>query len=143
MDMPTTNPSLRHLTVFGPNANCTLKAGPYYCDPKYGVYHYRPAVAANATFIALYVVALVIHSWIGLKYRTWFFTSVICAGIASELVGYGGRIMLYKDPFSFTGFLIQIICIAIGPTYFTAAIYLTLSKMYDLDFVLLMIEYPS
>lgn len=127
--MPTTNPSLRRLIVYGPDANCTLKAGPYYCDPKYGVYQYRPSIAANATFIALYFVALFIHSLIGIKHRTWFFTSTICAGIISELVGYGGRIMLYENPFSFTGFLIQIICITLGPTWFTAAIYLTLSRM--------------
>lgn len=38
--------------------------------------------------------------------------------------------MLYENPFSFTGFLIQIICITLGPTWFTAAIYFTLSRMY-------------
>lgn len=130
MDKPTTNPSLRGLIVYGPDANCTLKAGPDYCDPKYGVYQYRPSIAANATFIALYLVALIIHFLIGLKYRTWIFSSIICFGIASELIGYGGRIMLNENPFSFTAFLMQIICIAIGPTWFTAAIYLTLSKMY-------------
>ncbi len=63
MDMPTTNPSLHRLIVYGPDANCTLKAGPYYCDPKYGVYQYRPSIAANATFIALYLLPCLSTPW--------------------------------------------------------------------------------
>lgn len=39
MDMPTTDPKLRHLVANGKFANCTLTPGPYYCDAKYGVYH--------------------------------------------------------------------------------------------------------
>ena len=70
-------------------------------------------------------------------------------GCVAEMLGYGGRIMLYKDPFSFTGFLLQIsmfpqavnvpyeevltvpalVCITIAPVFYTAAIYVTLSKM--------------
>ena len=55
--------------------------------------------------------------------------------------------MLWQNPFSFDGFLMQIsesstigdelrlcademtVCITLGPTFYTAAIYLTLSKM--------------
>ena len=29
-------------------------------------------------------------------------------GCIAEMIGYGGRIMLWEDPFSFTGFLMQI-----------------------------------
>lgn len=127
--MSTASPSHRGLIVYGPDANCTLSPGPDYCSPKYSIYEYRPSIAANATFIALFATALVIHVIMGIKWRTWFFTFAMFWGLVSELIGYGGRIMLHENPFSFAGFLMQIICITLGPTYFTAAIYLTLSKV--------------
>ena len=129
MEMPTTNPKLRGLIAYGGDANCTLKAGPDYCDPKYGVYQYIPSLAANVTFMVLYIIALIIHVLMGLKWKTWFFSSTIFWGIVAEVIGYGGRIMLHQNPFSFSGFLMQIICLTLGPTWFTAAIYLTLYKM--------------
>lgn len=121
----TTDPALRNLTTYGPDANCTLAI----CSPKFGVYEYRPSIAANSVFLALFGLALIIHLILGIKWQTWFYTIAIAWGCVSEMLGYGGRIILWQDPFSFTGFLLQICCITLGPTFFTAAIYLTLSRM--------------
>ncbi|KAL6722288.1 hypothetical protein ACLMJK_001395 [Lecanora helva] len=126
---PTGDPALRGLEVYGPDANCTLTPGPLYCLPVYSVYQYRPALSANITFLVLFSLALFIHVGLGIKYRTVTFATVITCGCLSEIIGYAGRIMLYQNPFTFTGFLMQIICITFGPTWFTAAIYLTLSKI--------------
>ncbi|KAK4690666.1 hypothetical protein P7C71_g6176, partial [Lecanoromycetidae sp. Uapishka_2] len=120
-----TDPHLRNLTTYGPDANCTLAI----CSPAYGVYQYRPSLAANTTFLVLFAIALLIHILLGLKWRTWFYSGAIAWGCVAEVLGYGGRILLWQDPFSFTGFLMQIICVTIGPTFFSAAIYLTLSKI--------------
>lgn len=69
-------------------------------------------------------------------------------GCVSEMIGYGGRVLLWENPFGFAGFLVQIskfenleggwnvglmgwvVCITLGPTWFTAGVYVTLSKMY-------------
>ena len=131
--MPTGDPHLRYLETYGPDSNCTLTPGPDYCLPAYSVYQYRPSIGANAAFLALFFLAMSIHIVMGYIYRTWTFAQVMFWGCVSEMIGYGGRIMLYENPFSFTGFLMQIICITLGPTFFTAAIYLTLSKMYALE----------
>ena len=32
----------------------------------------------------------------------------MACGCICEMLGYGGRIMLYNNPFTFTGFLLQI-----------------------------------
>lgn len=120
-----TDPHIRNLTTYGPLANCTLAL----CSPKFSVYEYRPSITANSIFLALFGLALVIHLALGIKWRSWFYAIAIVWGCVAEVLGYGGRIMLWQDPFSFTGFLMQIICITIGPTFFTAAIYITLSKM--------------
>ena len=34
--------------------------------------------------------------------------SMMGAGCVSEIIGYGGRVMLWENPFGFAGFLIQI-----------------------------------
>jgi len=110
---------------YGPDANCTLEV----CPITASVYEYRLSLAANAVFIALFSVALILHIVQGVRWRTWFFMGAMICGCLSEIIGYGGRIMLYENPFSFTGFLMQICCITIGPAFFSAAIYFTISKI--------------
>ncbi len=50
-------------------------------------------------------------------------------GCICDILGYGGRIMLWQNPFSFTGFMIQITTITFGPAFFSAAIYFTLARI--------------
>ena len=114
----------QNLIAYGPDANCTLAL----CDIKYSVYEYRPSPAANGVFIALFGLALLVHLVQGIRYREWSFMICMLLGCVDEMVGYGGRIMLYKDPFSFTGFLMQIVCITIGPVFYCAAIYVLLGR---------------
>ncbi|KAL9603184.1 MAG: hypothetical protein Q9219_001387 [cf. Caloplaca sp. 3 TL-2023] len=114
-------------SVYGPDANCTLEL----CPAELSVYQYQPTLGGNVAFLVLFGVAMIIHIFMGLKWRTWFFVVCMFWGCVDEMIGYGGRIMLHKNPFSFTGFLMQIICITIGPTFFAAAIYITLYKMFS------------
>ncbi|OWT42931.1 RTA-like protein [Pochonia chlamydosporia 170] len=60
--------------------------------------------------------------------RSWGFMAFMIFGCLVEIVGYAARILLYKNPFDFLAFLIQIIFITTGPVFYTAAIYVTLSK---------------
>ncbi|KAI4171526.1 MAG: hypothetical protein LQ348_006919 [Seirophora lacunosa] len=111
--------------VFGPDANCTLAL----CPAELSVYQYQPTLPGNICFLLLFAIAMIIHLVMGLKWRTWFFVFCMFWGCVSEIIGYAGRIMLHYNPFTFTGFLIQIICITLGPTWFAAAIYFTLYKI--------------
>ncbi|KAM5350098.1 hypothetical protein ACJ41O_006603 [Fusarium nematophilum] len=88
--------------TFGPGANCTLDL----CPIEWTLYQYRPSLPVNITLMAHYVVALAIHVYLG----------------------YGGRVMLWNDPWSFAGFLAQMICITGVPVFYTASIYATLSR---------------
>ena len=94
----------QYLVTYGPDANCTLAI----CPASASVYEYRPSLGANITFLLLFLIALVIHTILGLKWRTFAFAFSMFWGCVSEVVGYGGRIMLWQDPFSFAGFLMQI-----------------------------------
>jgi hypothetical protein len=113
-----------NLVIFGPDANCTLAL----CPVEWSVYQYRPSLAANGTFIALYALAMITHIILGIRWRQWFFMSFMILGCLFEIVGYIGRIILYHNPFNFGGFMIQIVFVTSGPVFYTAAIYVTLSK---------------
>ena len=50
-------------------------------------------------------------------------------GLAFEVAGSVGRIMAHSDPFDFNPFLINAICVTIGPAFICAAIYLCLARI--------------
>lgn len=148
---------------FGPDSNCDLNT----CPVELSLYTYRPSLAANATFLALFVLIGLVHGYLGYRWRSWGFMVGMLLGCMSEVIGYAGRIMLYNNPFSFAGFMIQIgrfdgiafaveggglniffffpqassfallsltwvlcflVCLTIAPVFYTASIYVTLSK---------------
>ncbi|KID75646.1 Efflux pump himE [Metarhizium brunneum] len=113
-----------HRISFGPDANCTLST----CPIEASVYQYRPSLPANSVLLALFALALAVHAVLGIRRRTWGFMAFMIVGCLVEIVGYAARILLYKNPFDFIAFLIQIIFITTGPVFYTAAIYVTLSK---------------
>lgn len=130
--------------VYGPDANCTLAL----CPVEASVYEYRPSLGGNITFLLLFAIALFLHTFLAIRWRTFSFGFCMFWGCVTEIIGYGGRLLLWQNPFSFAGFLMQIsesfdisemletainestVCIALGPAFFSAAIYFTLSKMY-------------
>ena len=120
----------RDLISYGPDANCVLdKSSPYYCPATAGVYGYRPSLAANSTFLALFALILAFQTYQYLRHRTHFFSIAMLLGCLCEIAGYTGRILLYQNPFSFTGFMLQITTITLGPAFFSAAIYFTLAQI--------------
>jgi hypothetical protein len=101
-DFSNFNP--KHWIFYGPQENCTLAL----CPAKYSVYEYRPSLAANVSFIVLFGISLAIHLYQGFRWHKWAFVIAIFWGCVCEIVGYGGRVMLWINPFSFPGFLSQI-----------------------------------
>jgi hypothetical protein len=133
------------LISYGPNENCTLAN----CKVEWSVLEYRPSLGASGTFIALFSIALVLHAAFGIRWRTWGYMGCMITGCITEIIGYAGRIIMWYNPFSFNGFLIQIskaplfrlisisghglkarhlVCITFAPVFFCAAIYVTLSQ---------------
>ncbi|KAI3337602.1 parasitic phase-specific protein PSP-1 [Xylariaceae sp. AK1471] len=109
---------------FGPDATCTLEL----CPIEYSIFRYRPSLAANTTFVVLYFILLLIHLGLGLRFKSWWFTGCVIAGCVFNIIGYGARILLWENPFSFAGFLIQIIFVGSAPVLYSAAIYVTITK---------------
>ncbi|CAJ2506860.1 Uu.00g080460.m01.CDS01 [Anthostomella pinea] len=113
------------LIPFGPDATCTLDT----CPLEWSVLQYRPSLATNVTFICIYFNLMCIHLWLGIRWKSWWFTGCVVVGTAYNIIGYGGRIMLYQNPFSFNGFLLQIICVGSAPVFYSAAIYVTMKQI--------------
>lgn len=113
-----------NVVIFGPEANCTLAL----CPITWSVYQYRPSLPANIIFLVLFDLAMVVHIYLGCRWRSWWFMVFMILGCLVEMVGYIGRIVMYKNPFNFAGFMIQIVFITTGPVFYTASIYVTLSK---------------
>lgn len=92
------------LIPFGPDANCTLDL----CPLEASILQYQPSQAASATFIAIFALLMILHAGQGAWTRSHGFASSMLCGCALEIAGYVGRLMLYDNPFSFDGFLMQI-----------------------------------
>ncbi|KAH8193603.1 hypothetical protein TruAng_012234 [Truncatella angustata] len=120
----TTNGLPPYIKVFGPGSNCTLDI----CPVEISVYGYRPSLAANGTFLGLYVISAIVHGYLGMRWKTQVFMYSMLIGAANAVLGYAGRIAMYYNPFNFAAFMIQIICVTSGPVYYSAAIYVTLAS---------------
>ncbi|KAL3457023.1 RTA1 like protein-domain-containing protein [Aspergillus heterothallicus] len=96
------------------------------CPVEGTIYGYSPDLAANAAFCAIFSICCLVQFIQMVKWRLWFFGVAMMLGCFCEAVGYIGRILLHNNPYSSTGFEIQICTLTMGPAFWSAAIYLTL-----------------
>jgi hypothetical protein len=57
------------------------------------------------------------------------FTFALTACCTLEILGYLGRIISYSNPWHQTGFLLQIVCLTIAPTFMAGGIYLCIRNI--------------
>ncbi|OAQ98793.1 hypothetical protein LLEC1_08171, partial [Akanthomyces lecanii] len=114
----------RPQNLFGPDTPCNLDD----CPVEWSMFGYRPSLAANVVFLVLFALIGGVHTYFGVRWRGWGFMTGMLLGCVCEILGYVGRILMWQNPFSYYGFMIQIICLTIAPVFFTASIYVTLSK---------------
>ncbi|PNS21524.1 Protein RTM1 [Sphaceloma murrayae] len=114
-----------NLISYGPRANCTLDL----CPIKASVYQYRPSLPANVILLVLFFLLGLAHLYRGIRHPSHFFTLSMLLGCLSEVLGYTGRLLLWSNPFSFPGFMIQICLVTFAPVFFCAAIYVLLSRI--------------
>ncbi|PVH95452.1 sphingoid long-chain base transporter RSB1 [Periconia macrospinosa] len=105
-----------------PPNNCTIDT----CPVEWSLYGYYPSLPANALFVALFAISMLLHIYQGIRWRSWSFMACMVIGTFGELVGYGGRITLHNNPFDQAGLKTQMIALTITPTFLAAGIYLTL-----------------
>lgn len=89
-------------------------------------YGYYPILSVNAFFLALFGLCCLASLAFGVWTKTWTYTVALGIGTLLETGGYAGRIIMNGNPWSDSGFRLQIVCLVLGPSLIAAAIYLTL-----------------
>ncbi|KAL2062845.1 hypothetical protein VTL71DRAFT_5917 [Oculimacula yallundae] len=102
---------------------------PKLCSLDYASLRYVPNLGANAAFGTIFILVLLAQIVLWFQSRTHSYTFSMICGLILEAVGYAFRIVMRKHMFNDGPFLIQFICITIAPVFFTAALYLTLSRV--------------
>jgi hypothetical protein len=57
------------------------------CTVKNSIYGYKPSIAWNSLFLALFAASSLIHLGQGIKYKTWSFLIAMVVGGLAEAVG--------------------------------------------------------
>lgn len=83
------------------NINCTVGICPLSCAQV----DYLPTLAGNAVYAAVFGLLLIMQLGLGIKYKTWGFMVGMICGLALEVVGYTGRLLLHGNPFNFNNFI--------------------------------------
>lgn len=99
------------------------------CPVDATVYGYYPSLPWNAFFAATFGLAFILQLLLGIRYKTYTYMIGVGLGCLGELIGYIGRIMLHDNPYSDTGFTIQIVLLIFSPAFLAAGIYLTLKHI--------------
>ncbi|KAJ0340566.1 hypothetical protein COL154_008631 [Colletotrichum chrysophilum] len=99
------------------------------CPVEATVYGYYPNVGGNAFLLAIFILCTVSQLFLGVKYRLRAFMTVMVIGCLLEALGYIGRLMMSKNPWSGVGFRLQVICLILAPSFLAAGIYLTLKHL--------------
>jgi hypothetical protein len=128
-----------------PNVECTQISLPD-CPVEATIYGYYPSLSANSFFTVFFFVAMIIQIVQGIRYKTWTFMLAMVLGCFAEGIGmptlplqnpnalttqtgYVGRVILHYNPFSSTGFEMQICCLTMAPAFLAAGIYLLLKHL--------------
>jgi hypothetical protein len=78
------------------------------CPVEWSIFQYQPNLPANAIFIAIFGISMLVHIYQGYRWKQWTFATLVAVGCAIEMIGHGGRIIMHNDPWSFSGFMLQI-----------------------------------
>lgn len=112
--------------------SCTVST----CDVSTSQYQYRISIVANALFVGLLGLSLVLFAATYLLTRksrfTMAFFIAMALGLVTEIIGYIGRIMSWQNQWSQNPYLVQICCLTIGPAFLSAGIYLCLRRVVTL-----------
>ncbi|KKY23445.1 putative rta1 domain [Phaeomoniella chlamydospora] len=90
---------------------------------------YIPNLAGNVLYVAIFALLLAAQLFLGIRYRTWGFLVGMFGGGILEVIGYVARIQMHYNPFPDGPFIMYLCCLTIGPAFFTASIYLCLSRI--------------
>lgn len=96
------------------------------CPVEDGFYAYEPNLGGNAVILAAFAVLVPVVLFLGVRFRTPVFSTTLATGLLLDVLGFVGRILLKGSPDSRSYFVLALVGTVIGPSFMTAAIFLTL-----------------
>lgn len=79
---------------------------PQTCSLDYAFLQYYPTFAGNLVYLIIFAVMLLPQVGLSIRHKTWGFLVGFFGGIALEILGYIGRLMLHHNPFDFNSFIL-------------------------------------
>jgi hypothetical protein len=107
------------------NRGCTHST----CPATSSIYGYAPSLPATLFFLLLFGLSGLLYLYQGLLTKTKFFTAAMVIGSFSEVLGYIAKLLLWKNPFSDTGFKMSVVLLTFAPAFYAAGIYYTLKHI--------------
>lgn len=109
---------------------CAERPHEPFCQNVPSYYNYRISLAANVVFLALFSLSFLGFAGVyAFTRRGLGFMVAMLLGVACEIIGYVGRVKSWQNQWLQDGFLIQIICLTIGPAFLAAGVYLCLRRI--------------
>ncbi|KAI1416242.1 RTA1-domain-containing protein [Hypoxylon sp. FL1857] len=90
---------------------------------------YEPSLAGNVVFLALFAVLIPLTLALGIKYKSSVFATTVSTGLALEVVGYVGRVLLSNNPTYRSDFVLFLVGTILGPTLICSAVFLIMPQI--------------
>lgn len=91
---------------------------------------HSPTLPGNVTILTLFAILIPIALALGIKYRSLAFATTIATGLALEVVGYIGRILLHTNPnTNNVNFAVFLVGTTLGPTCICGAMFLVMPRI--------------
>ena len=85
-----------------------------------------PSLAGNAILAGVFGLCALAQLLLGIRYRFISYSIPVFLGCTGEVIGYIGRVMLHSNPWKSGAMLMNILLLILSPSFFAAALYLTL-----------------
>ncbi|KAI1390041.1 RTA1-domain-containing protein [Hypoxylon trugodes] len=90
---------------------------------------YEPSLAGGAVFLVLFAILIPVVLALGIKCKSSVFATAIATGLALEVLGYIGRVLLHNNPNEKSFFILFLVGTILGPTFICGAIFLVMPKI--------------
>ncbi|GAA5867719.1 hypothetical protein JCM3774_003390 [Rhodotorula dairenensis] len=92
-------------------------------DPSTEQYGYVPSVSLGVIFIVLFSLTAALHLGQLIYARRYYFMVCMVIGGLLEVLGWAGRLWSHYAPSNFSPYVMQICCLVIAPTFYSASLY--------------------
>jgi hypothetical protein len=99
------------------------------CPIEATVYGTKLDYGSNIFFAVAFLACFIAQLYFGIRAKTWSYMVWLGIGTAFEIIGYIGRFMLARNPWSMNAFIISYITLLLAPTLVAAAISVTFKSI--------------